>query len=143
MTAPALPSYAGYRFPAEIISHAVWLYFRFPLSLRHFEVIASDTVGELGPWQGFLRNPHTAASIGAAGLGGFNQSGSSVNTRAQIATRIAVQPAPASCDEHTPRQPRNAAENLGLGQPESGWFCAHQELGGPGLTSPSRRSRFV
>ena len=27
-------SYAGYRFPAEIISHAVWLYFRFPLSLR-------------------------------------------------------------------------------------------------------------
>src|SRR5579859_6197541 len=28
------PSYAGHRFPAEIISHAVWLYFRFPLSLR-------------------------------------------------------------------------------------------------------------
>ena len=34
MTTPAVPSYAGYRFPAEIISHAVWLYFRFPLSLR-------------------------------------------------------------------------------------------------------------
>jgi len=34
MTRPAVPSYAGYRFPAEIISHAVWLYFRFPLSLR-------------------------------------------------------------------------------------------------------------
>jgi len=29
-----LPSHAGYRFPAEVISHAVWLYFRFPLSLR-------------------------------------------------------------------------------------------------------------
>src|ERR687889_1665847 len=28
------PSYAGHRFPAEIIGHAVWLYFRFPLSLR-------------------------------------------------------------------------------------------------------------
>ena len=28
------PNYAGYRFPPEIISHAVWLYFRFPLSLR-------------------------------------------------------------------------------------------------------------
>ena len=26
--------YAGYRFPVEIISHAVWLYFRFPLGLR-------------------------------------------------------------------------------------------------------------
>ncbi len=34
MTTSAVPSYAGYRFPAEIISHAVWLYFRFPLSLR-------------------------------------------------------------------------------------------------------------
>ena len=34
MTTPACPSYAGYRLPAEIISHAVWFYFRFPLSLR-------------------------------------------------------------------------------------------------------------
>ena len=34
---PAAPSYAGYRFPAEVISHAVWLYFRFPLSLRMVE----------------------------------------------------------------------------------------------------------
>src|SRR5919202_925534 len=33
----AKPSYAGYRFPAEVISHAVWLYFRFPLSLRMVE----------------------------------------------------------------------------------------------------------
>jgi putative transposase len=31
------PSYAGHRFPAEVISHAVWLYFRFPLSLRMVE----------------------------------------------------------------------------------------------------------
>jgi putative transposase len=30
---PASRSYAGHRFPAEIISHAVWLYFRFPISL--------------------------------------------------------------------------------------------------------------
>src|SRR5918999_3978073 len=29
--------YAGYRFPPEVISHAVWLYFRFPLSLRMVE----------------------------------------------------------------------------------------------------------
>ena len=34
MTSPAYPIYAGFRFPAEVISHAVWLYFRFPLSLR-------------------------------------------------------------------------------------------------------------
>src|SRR3954470_3655293 len=37
MTTPVSPSYAGYRFPAEVISHAVWLYFRFPLSLRMVE----------------------------------------------------------------------------------------------------------
>ena len=37
MATPAFPSYAGHRFPAEIISHAVWLYFRFPLSLRMVE----------------------------------------------------------------------------------------------------------
>ena len=37
MTTPVSPSYAGHRFPAEVISHAVWLYFRFPLSLRMVE----------------------------------------------------------------------------------------------------------
>jgi putative transposase len=30
-------SYKRYRFPPEIIAHAVWLYFRFPLSLRLVE----------------------------------------------------------------------------------------------------------
>ena len=38
MSSPAAKSpYAGYRFPAEVISHAVWLYFRFPLGLRMVE----------------------------------------------------------------------------------------------------------
>src|SRR3954453_9507164 len=37
MTANAQSPYAGYRFPGEILSHAVWLYFRFPLSLRMVE----------------------------------------------------------------------------------------------------------
>ncbi|EFH79852.1 IS6 family transposase [Ktedonobacter racemifer] len=31
------PSYKGFRFPPEIISHAVWLYFRFSLSFRDVE----------------------------------------------------------------------------------------------------------
>ncbi len=30
-------SYHGYRFPPEIISHAVWLYYRFSLSFRDAE----------------------------------------------------------------------------------------------------------
>ncbi|SDE49760.1 hypothetical protein SAMN04487779_10444 [Belnapia rosea] len=38
MRLPAASSlYAGFRFPAEVISHAVWVYFRFPLSLRMVE----------------------------------------------------------------------------------------------------------
>ena len=36
ITAPAA-SYKGHRFPAEIIAHAVWLYFRFSLSYRDVE----------------------------------------------------------------------------------------------------------
>jgi putative transposase len=31
------PSYQGHRYPVEVISHCVWLYFRFPLSLREME----------------------------------------------------------------------------------------------------------
>src|ERR671920_1580521 len=38
MSSPAAKSpYAGHRFPAEVISHAVWLCFRFPLGLRMVE----------------------------------------------------------------------------------------------------------
>src|SRR3954447_26142849 len=37
MTFTAKSPNAGYRFPGEVISHAVWLYFRFPLSLRMVE----------------------------------------------------------------------------------------------------------
>jgi len=56
MTTPACPSYAGYRFPAEVTSHAVWLYFRFPLSLRMVEellaargiIVSYETVRQWG-----------------------------------------------------------------------------------------------
>ncbi len=37
MIPPSKPSYAGHRFPPEVISHAIWFYFRFPLSLRMVE----------------------------------------------------------------------------------------------------------
>src|SRR5687768_6509748 len=37
MTMSLRSHYAGHRFPPEIISHAIWLYFRFPLSLRMVE----------------------------------------------------------------------------------------------------------
>ena len=37
MTTATRTGYSGHRFPPEIISHAVWLYLRFPLSLRMVE----------------------------------------------------------------------------------------------------------
>ena len=36
---PTPNPYSGYRYPAEIISHAVWIYFRFALSYRDVEEI--------------------------------------------------------------------------------------------------------
>src|ERR671917_1511123 len=36
------PSYKGFRFPVEIISHAVWLYFRFSLSYRDVEDLLAE-----------------------------------------------------------------------------------------------------
>jgi len=45
MTTPRDPLYAGHRYPAEIISYAVWLSFRFPLSLRMVE----ETLAARGP----------------------------------------------------------------------------------------------
>ena len=41
MTNPP-PSYRGYRFPPEIISHAVWLYHRFGLSVRDVEDLLAE-----------------------------------------------------------------------------------------------------
>ena len=35
-------AYRGFRFPAEIISHAVWLYHCFSLSLREVELILAQ-----------------------------------------------------------------------------------------------------
>src|ERR671926_971443 len=56
MRTPVCHRYAGYRFAAEVISHAVWLYFRFPLSLRMVEetlaargvIVSHETVRQWG-----------------------------------------------------------------------------------------------
>jgi putative transposase len=37
LMAVVVPSYKGFRYPVEIISHCVWLYHRFPLSFREVE----------------------------------------------------------------------------------------------------------
>jgi putative transposase len=46
------PSYRGFRYPVEIISHGVWLYYRFPLSFREVQemmlqrgiVVSAETI---------------------------------------------------------------------------------------------------
>src|ERR1700686_3628814 len=41
-TTSIAPDYKGFRFPPEIISHAVWLYFRFSLSFRDIEELLAQ-----------------------------------------------------------------------------------------------------
>ena len=41
MTAPS-PSYSGYRFPADVIHRAVWMYLRFTLSYRDVEELLAE-----------------------------------------------------------------------------------------------------
>ncbi|CAO3358426.1 transposase [Azospirillum melinis] len=56
MTTTADRRYTGYRYPAEVIATAVWLYFRFPLSLRMVEetlaargiLVSHETVRQWG-----------------------------------------------------------------------------------------------
>ena len=43
MTPPADPArYKNHRFPGEIISHGVWLYYRFPLSYRDVQELLCE-----------------------------------------------------------------------------------------------------
>jgi putative transposase len=47
-------SYAGYRFPPDVISYAVWLYYRFPLRLRMVEKLLAARGIEL-PYESVRR----------------------------------------------------------------------------------------
>ena len=54
-------SYRGHRFPPEIISHAVWLYYRFCLSLRDVE----DLLAERGITVSYETIRHWCQKFGA------------------------------------------------------------------------------
>jgi transposase-like protein len=45
---PSIVSYKNHRFPPQIIAHAVWHYFRFPLGLRLVEVLPTQSRCEEG-----------------------------------------------------------------------------------------------
>ena len=42
--------YKHHRFPGEIITHAVWLYFRFPLSHRDVEELLFGLCRKIPSW---------------------------------------------------------------------------------------------
>ena len=64
MTTPATVAlYKGYRFPAEIFSHGVWLYFRFSLSYRDGEELMAERGDAVTP------SPTKPFGSGASSLG--------------------------------------------------------------------------
>ncbi len=60
MTEAPQARFKRHQFPAEIIAHAVWLYFRFPLSLRDVE----DLLAERGIIVSFQTVSEWAAKFG-------------------------------------------------------------------------------
>ncbi len=90
MTTSAVPSYAGYRFPAEVISHAVWLYFRFPLSLR--------MVNELLAMRGIIVSYETVRQWAELAEGFAGAASGMVNGGAEVrAELLEPDPAQAAC----------------------------------------------
>jgi hypothetical protein len=72
-----VPSYNGFRFPVEIISHCVWLYYRFPLSFRDVEemmlqlgiVVSHETIRQWSR-KGIVNLLKLSGGTGMAGSGG-------------------------------------------------------------------------
>jgi putative transposase len=60
-TEPGDVLYKRHRFPSEIIGHAMWLYFRLPLSVRHVE----DLLAERGVEVSFQTVAEWAAKFGS------------------------------------------------------------------------------
>lgn len=60
MTETPITHFRRHRFPAEIIAYSVWLYFRFPLSLRNVE----DLLAERGINVSFQTVSEWAAKFG-------------------------------------------------------------------------------
>ena len=67
-----MPSYRGYRFPSEVISHAVWLYHRFSLSFRDVEDLLAErginvTYETIRQWCRTFGLEYAATAAAAAG----------------------------------------------------------------------------
>jgi hypothetical protein len=80
--------YRRHRFPPEVISYAVWLYFRFPLSLRMVEEVLAA--------RGICGRTKPCAS------GGRNSTRSSPTRSANVRPLVAINGIGMVCHEHTP-----------------------------------------
>ena len=74
--------YSGFRYPAEIISHAVWLYFRFSLSFRDVEELLASRASSF-PTRPFASGRLNSASCMPMRYAASNQSAvtSGISTR--------------------------------------------------------------
>ena len=57
-------SYRGYRFPPEIISHAVWLYHRFGLSFRDVEDLLAEPLPAWRSHEPLAHRPVSSSQLG-------------------------------------------------------------------------------
>ena len=62
-------SYPGYRFPAEVIHHATWLYHVFSLSQRDIELILAEPGVVVSPASTWPELLHSLATHRTSGLG--------------------------------------------------------------------------
>ena len=72
-----VPNYGGYRFPPEIISHAVWLYHRFGVSFRDVEDLLAQrglTVSYEAIPYGATKRPRLANRRNKVGASGCSSS---------------------------------------------------------------------
>src|SRR5258708_19788813 len=91
----------GYRFPPEIIQRAIWLYYRFTLSLRDVEELLAErgidvTYETIRQW-GIQFGPAIARICAHAGLG---------HTRDGVWMRCSSQSPPSTCLFGYPFTPR-------------------------------------
>jgi putative transposase len=86
MTTRARTRYAGYRFPAEIIGHGVWLYFHFPLGPRMVEELLAARGIIVSRSFGKSRSRPTARRAGA-----YRRSWCDLRSEAHFAGRTRAQ----------------------------------------------------
>ncbi len=96
-TPPATITYKNHRFPVEILSHAVWLYFRFCLSFRDVEELLAER-GVLVTYEPVMR----LSLAHATGLGGRDRRAASAAERARQSVTRSIKSAVNKITEYQP-----------------------------------------